>query len=168
MNTFQRFKKHFSLAGFGLVEAVVGVAVLGAFLAGIIAVAQFSLRLVASAGAELQAVSLLEEGVDAVRGLRDASWTSGIAPLALNADYWLRFSSVAWTLTSSPQPFIDGRFDRRIQVAQVLRDANDDIVSSGGSIDPNTKKITVSVSWFERGATTTQALSTYITNLFNN
>lgn len=170
MDKFRRFKikKHFFRAGFGLVEAVIGVALISAFLVGITAVAGFSSRLVFSSESEMQAAFLLEEGADAVKGLRDAGWTSNIAPLFLDTDYWLNFNGSAWILTSSATPFIDNRFDRRIKVFQVLRDANDDIVVSGGTADPNTKKITVSLSWFDRGATTTETVSTYITNLFSN
>ncbi len=170
MNKSQRFKneKYLFRAGFGLVEAVIGIALISVFLVGITAVARFSSRLVFSAESELQATFLLEEGVDAVKGLRDASWTSNIAPLFIDTDYWLQFGGNAWALTPSVKPFIDGRFDRRVKVFTVLRDSSDDIVVSGGTADPNTKKITVSVSWFDRGATTTETASTYISNLFSN
>lgn len=170
MSKFQRFKdkKHLFRAGFGLVEAVIGIALIIVFLVGITAVARFSSRLVFSAELQMQAVFLLEEGVDAVKGLRDTSWTSNVAPLFVDTDYWLQFGGSAWALTSSAQPFIDGRFDRRVKVFTVLRDSSDDIVVSGGTADPNSKKITVSVSWFDRGATTTETASTYISNLFSN
>ena len=98
----------------------------------------------------------------------NAPITPNIAPLALDTDYWLNFSGGVWALTATPRPFIDGRFDRRVRVSAVLRDASDDIVPTGGTTDINSKRITVSVAWLERGTTATSAVSTYIMNLFNN
>ncbi|MFY9461907.1 MAG: hypothetical protein WAP51_01760, partial [Candidatus Sungiibacteriota bacterium] len=115
-----------------------------------------------------QAAFLSEEGIEAVKGLRDADWDTKIASLTPDTDHWLVFSGDAWALTSTAQPFADKRFDRRVRISAVGRDSSDDIVGSGGAIDSGTKKITVSVAWFDRGATTTATLSTYITNLFNN
>lgn len=159
---------NFSGTGFGLIEVVVGVSIIAVFLFVVAEVGRFSFRLVDSSGARLQAAFLLEEGIETVRGLRDAGWDVNIEPLLLDTDYWLRFSSEVWLTTSSPQDLIDSRFDRRVKVFAVGRNSNDDIVDSGGTTDLDTKKVTVSVSWSDRGATTTSTVSTYITNLFNN
>lgn len=159
---------HFSQRGFGMIEAVVGTALITMFLFAIAEVGRLGSRVIDNAGFRLQAAFLIEEGVDVVRGARDAGWAANIAPLALDTDYWLNFSGGVWALTATPRPFIDGRFDRRVRVSAVLRDASDDIVPTGGTTDINSKRITVSVAWLERGTTATSAVSTYIMNLFNN
>ncbi|MBI2639427.1 MAG: hypothetical protein HYW90_00845 [Candidatus Sungbacteria bacterium] len=154
--------------GFGLIEVVVGAALVTLFLFGIAEVGKLGSRLVDDAGERLQAAFIIEEGIDAVRGIRDSGWSNGILPLVADTDYWLFFEGTRWTHSTSSRPFIDGKFDRRLQLSQVQRDASDDIVLNGGTNDPNTRKVAVSVSWQERGATTTMSVSTYITNLFNN
>ena len=64
--------------------------------------------------------------------------------------------------------YVDNIFERIFTIENVGRDANDDIIGSGGINDPDTKKIVVSVSWRGRNGTTTESMSTYITNLFSN
>lgn len=154
--------------GFGMIEAVVGTALITIFLFAIAEVGKLGSRLIDSAGFRLQATFLIEEGLDAVRGARDAGWAANIAPLSLDTDYWLNFSGGVWSLTAAPRPFIDGRFDRRVRVSAVLRNTSDDIVTTSGTTDTNSKRIAVSVAWSGRGATTTSTVSTYIMNLFNN
>ncbi len=154
--------------GFGLIEAVVGTALITMFLFGIAEVGKIASRVIDGASLRLQAAFILEEGVEAVKGRRDSGWAANIALLTLDSDYWLAFSAGQWTLALTPQPFIDQRFDRRVRISAARRNSSDDIVDSGGTIDSDTKKITVSVAWSDRGATTTAAISTYITNLFNN
>ena len=154
--------------GFGLIEAVIGIALITLFLFGIAESGKLASRLIGSSSLARQAAFLSEEGIEAVKGLRDSGWTFNIAPLVLDTDYWLNFSGGVWVLTSTAQPFLDNRFDRRVRISAVGRDSSDDIVVSGGVIDTGTKKVTVSVAWSDRGATTTAILSTYVTNLFNN
>lgn len=165
-----RFEKflNFSQCGFGLIEIVVGVALISMFLFGIAEVGKLGSRLVDGAGTRLQAVFLVAEGIDAVRGIRDAGWNTGISPLSDDADYRLVFDGTRWTLSVAPEPLINGLFSRSVRFFQVERGGNDDIVTSGGTVDPDTRKVTVSVSWSERGATSTTSVSTYTTNLFNN
>ena len=154
--------------GFGLIEAVIGIALITLFLFGIAESGKLASRLIGSSSLARQAAFLSEEGIEAVKGLRDADWDTKITSLTPDTDHWLVFSGGVWALTSTAQPFADKRFDRRVRISAVGRDAGDDIVASGGTIDTGTKKITVSVAWSDRGATTTATLSTYITNLFNN
>jgi hypothetical protein len=116
-------------------------------------------------GKAVQAAYLAEEGVEVMRYLRDASWTQNIAPLSLNTPYGLAMSN-AW-VTNSTSTWIGG-FNRIVTLASVERDAESDIVASGGTIDPNIKLVSVSVSWPQHGATTTKTVATYLTNLHSN
>lgn len=153
-------------AGFGLIEIIAGVAIISIFIFGLTAVSRLALRLNEKNVQNIKAGFLLEEGIEAVKILRDGGWTANIAALGVNVPYYFDFNGSAWKATTT-NVFIDGVFERRFIVADVLRDASDDIASLGGP-DPNTKKISISVSWLARAGTTTETLSTYITNLFNN
>ena len=112
---------------------------------------------------------LIEEGIEAVKTLRDTSWSSKIAPLTLGAEYYIVYNSAtaSFDATLSPQGNIDGIYQRTFVLSSVNRDSNSDIQASGTD-DPNTRKVTVTVSWSNGSATTQKRQSTYITNLFAN
>ncbi len=151
-----------------MVETVIGAAVISLVLFSLAQVAQFSFRTVAGANFKLRSAFLAEEGIEAVRIIRDLGWAANIAPLASNSNYYLQFAGGVWTLTALSQPKVDGIFDRRVVFSAVNRDASDNIVSSGGVLDPDTKKVTVDVAYNNRGRVATTTVSIYITNFFNN
>lgn len=151
--------------GFGLIEIVVGVAVLTSSLLGISLYYQQALGVSQRTGNFVRAGFLMEEGIEVAKFFRDTSWTniSGLTPGATN---YLSWTGSTWA-TSTVNAYVDGLFERTLVVDNVSRDSNDDIVSSGGTLDAGTKKATVTVSWNEKGATTTKSVSTYLTNFFN-
>lgn len=152
--------------GFGLVEAVVAISMVAGFIVALAAVNTIYVKISFSQNSKIQAAFLAEEGMEAMRFARDAGWDANIAPLSNGAEYYLAFTGAFWQATTVPNYL--GAFDRRIRLEAVNRDANDDIVSSGGALDPNTRLITSTVSWSERGATSTKMVSTYLTDLFAN
>ena len=149
-------------SGFGLLEIVVGVTVISVSFFGLMSVSQISLRLVEKGAQNIQAAFLIEEGIEAVKFLRDSGWNANIAPLNLNTDYYFSFNNSMWLATTS-QIIIDGVYERYFTVEEVYRDANDDIVPSGTQ-DPDTLAILVRVSWQERGRTHTVEIASYLTN----
>jgi len=153
--------------GFGLIEVVVAVSIISSSILFVMFVAQLSQRVIGDGVSRLQAAFLAEEGMEAVKIIRDESWQSGIDSLQAGLNYYLIFNGSAWNATSSPV-LVDDVFERTFAVENVGRDANDDIIELGGINDHDTKKIVVSVSWRGRNGTTTESMSTYITNLFSN
>ena len=154
--------------GFGLIETVVGAAIIGVVLFSAAQIGQFVFRLVDESNFRLRAAFLAEEGIEVMRILRDTSWATNVAPLALSTDYYMTWSGGAWQVGTTPSPFVDGTFDRRLRVEAVSRDSTDAITTSGGTLDPNTKKVTIAVGWSNRGRWATTTLATYLTNLFSN
>lgn len=154
--------------GFGMLEIVIGTALIFISMFGLVAVSGAAFKAAGNTTRNIQTAFLLEEGLEAMRFLRDSGWNVNIVPLSTGALYYLNFSGGEWEATSSPIFEIDGVFERTFVLGNVYRNTEDDIVSSGGTLDANTKKITFSVSWSLRGATTTKTLSTYIANLYNN
>ncbi len=111
-----------------------------------------------------------EEGIEAIKTIRDASWTN-ISTLSTSTLYYLSFNissstNYLWTTTTIATS-TDG-FIRKITLSAVNRDFTGHIVSSGGTTDANTRLIAVSVSWLSKSGTTTKSLSTYITNIMGN
>lgn len=156
--------KQKSKLGFGALEIVIGSAIISSVFLGLFTVASSALRSLNMNQSETKAVFLIEEGVEAVKILRDNSWTN-ISNLTAGTNYYYNFNGTTWesTLTNT---FVDSKFERKFVLADVYRDANDDIVTSGGALDTGTTKLTVTVSWPSRGTTVTKSVSTYITNLF--
>jgi len=155
-------------AGFALVEIVIGSAIIVSAVLSLITVYNTYLLHGLSNSKNIQAGLLLEEGIEAVKFLRDRGWTVYIQPLTSNNAYRLVWSSGTWTSSSASQPYIDNIFDRTFILEDVRRDGSDRIASSG-TLDPDTKKLTVTVAYRAAGtATTTKTMSTYITNLFDN
>ena len=157
--------------GFGLIETVVGAAILTAVLLGLAQVGQLTLRLVSTANLRLRASFLAEEGLEVARLVRDSSWAANIGPKALCSDHYLSFSSGSWQITANPAPLVEGIFERRVRFEAVTRNASSDITGTGcaeSGSDPDTRKVTATVSWINRGQTASVVISTYLTNFFNN
>lgn len=159
--------------GFSLVEIIIACALLSAFTAGILAASNFELKAV-DESAKLGRVSfLLEEGVEAMRIIRDRGWTSNIEPLAVNTAYYPVFSNNWKLVTTDPGP-IGGLFTRTVTIEDVYRrNSDDDIVDVSSpdpkTVDPNIKKITVTTHWRAAdGSVRQEAVSTYFANLFQN
>ncbi|MES2059455.1 MAG: hypothetical protein V4438_00305 [Patescibacteria group bacterium] len=154
--------------GMGLVEVVIGSAILATGFIILIQVYGLYARAAVANVSKIQAAFLLEEGQEAVRVMRDKSWSSNIAPLTAGSTYYLYWNGTLWTSTTTAS-MIDHKFARTAILQNVYRDASQNIAVSGTS-DANIKKIVVSVGWKDSptAATTTKSVSTYLTNIFSN
>lgn len=157
-------------AGFGVIEVLVAATIISTVIFSLFNVFVLANRLSEEAGSKIKANFLAEEGLEAVRYLRDASWQANLSGLSAGTNYYLAFDDIAsrWSIVSSDPGAIDGVFTRIVTAGNVSRDSNDNIVTSGGTNDPNTKKINVQISWMVRGATASTTLSTYLADIFKN
>ncbi len=116
----------------------------------------------------IQSGFLLEEGIEALKQMRDESWTSTIAAYAPGTTYYFLWNGSKWTAVTTPQK-VENLFYRSFVLSDVYRDGSDNIASSG-TLDPGTKKVSIKVEWRRAGgnATTTESAETYITDLFSN
>ena len=154
--------------GFGLVEILVAVFVFTIVLGSLITASNMYLS---GAGDNLRSTEgayLAEEGIEAVKITRDTDWNT-ISALTDNTNYYLYFdisssTNNAWKATSTISS-IDSIFIRTFKLNAVYRDLDGKIILNGGTLDSNTEKATVSVSWKSKNSTTTKTLSTYITNI---
>jgi prepilin-type N-terminal cleavage/methylation domain-containing protein len=153
------------IRGLTLVEMLIATSIILVFLVSLFAVHNIYLKTSLSSNKTIKASYLAQEALEAVRFLRDYSWTNRIAALTKGAEYELSFTSGNWNLAQT-DTLIDGLYDRKVVVSEVYRDANSRIVSSGGTLDPNTVEVTTSVSWRSGSATTTKSISTYLANIF--
>lgn len=153
--------------GFGLVEVVVGSAVLSVALLGISTFFQTTLRASKATETAVQGDYFLEEGIEALKLFRDISYTGNIRNMSTTTTYYFSWSGTSWASTTV-NTLIDNKFERKVTFTDVKRDVNSDIATTG-TYDPDIKLVTVSVSWWSPViGTTTRSIQTYITNIFNN
>ena len=153
--------------GFGLIEIVIAAAIIGMAIVSLSYVLVLSNRLNQRASNEIRANFITEEGIEAMRFLRDKGWTSNFGSLSTSADYYVVLDTTTgkWATTTANPGLLDGLFNRAIKVESVNRDeSTDDIVLTGGTVDSNTLKIISTVTW--RYGTT--SIETYLSNVFKN
>src|SRR3989344_1824221 len=158
-------------SGFGLLEIVIAVSIIGAVVFALSSVFLMSNKLETRASNQIRANFLAEEGLEALRFLRDESWSGHLANLNTATTYYLSFNAAdsAWSVSISDPGLIGGIFARSFVVGAVNRDGSDDVIDPpAGSPDANTKKFSVSVSWQERGVYSAITLSTYLSDIFAN
>lgn len=153
-------------SGVTVIEALVAVAAIAVLLSGFLG----GLRLFLQSGLEsqrrLQATGLAREGLEAAVRFRDATtWSEdGLGTLAVGAAYYpqLQGSPPDWTLVPGEEQA--GMFTRSLELEEVLRDAGDNVVETGGGADPDTLLARSRVSWSIRGSEREVELEMYLTN----
>lgn len=153
----------FKNKGISLVEVLIGVSLLLAISLGVFTAYSLFIKTIVSNTNVLYADLLLEEGAEIIRYKRDAGWTEFITPLSTGVDYGITQGVSDWSIGVG-STYSDG-FERSFVLESVYRDTNDDIASTG-TLDGNTYKVILSVSWDNRNATSTRNMSMYISNIF--
>lgn len=152
--------------GISIVEIIISVSIV--LVVGIVFASGLSRSLDLSQKAlrTSQASWILEDSAEAVRTIRDVNWST-ISSLNPGTDYYLTFdtNTNTWSITSTNPGLIDNVFTRKFTLTGVNRDASDDIAVSGTD-DPNTKYISITVSWLSSGVTITKNVDFYISNIF--
>lgn len=157
-------------SGFGMVELVIGSAVILSVTFGAITAISFYIKIGLAQTERVQAAYLLEEGLEAARFMRDNGFTDTITPLSTTTTYYLATTTAGWATSTTPIT-VEG-ITRTIRFDQVWRRSSDsDIVPSTSSdtkaVDANGRRVVVSVSWQSGSTTASSTAVTYITNLFN-
>jgi len=153
--------------GFSLVEIVIAIAIATMFFLSIYELLLFANKVTHTGLRKIEAIHFAQEGIEAVRMVRDSGWTNNISTLTDETTYYLSLVGDHWELTALVPPLINSVFTRTVVLQAVNRDANDDI-SAIGTADLKTKKVVVGVSWQERGINHSVSLETYITNFLAN
>lgn len=157
--------------GVSLVEVLIASAIIMTSVVSIMGVYGGLTSIAIRNTAKVQAGMLLDEGAEALRFMRDVSWSTNINPLINGTTYALYWdysaSNYGWRATTT-KDMIDGQFDRTFVLSSVNRDASSfDIVNSGGTLDTGTRKATITVSWYDGVATTSKSIIMYLFNTYN-
>lgn len=149
--------------GFGIIEIIVamGLFAIIAVTAITTTIGSFSTNRLSS---ETDTASLLaQEGIEAALSLKRQGWSSPFLTTDCSAGCGVTAGGGSWSWSGANN--VIGDYTRTITVSSVNRNGSNVIVTSGGSDDPNTKKITSSVSWnFSPGRSNTATVVKYVTN----
>lgn len=152
-----------------LLEIVIVAGIVGGSLAIILGLASTFLVISHIVQQTSQATALAQEGLEIVRNVRDGTnWSAvdGLGQVSFAPSSYHPTQSdnpPKWILVSGSESIDE--FTRTIQFEEVRRDTStDDIVQTGGSIDPDTVKATATVLWQERGVNHEVELVAYFTN----
>ncbi len=156
---------HKKSKGFSLIEIVIAGAIIAVAFTAISAFLLFSRGVTLKIQRNTEAVKLAEQALEAVRKLRDDSWTNNIATLTNGTIYYPSISSNQWGLVTT-NPSSSSYYTTTLVFSAVSRDSNDNITSSGTN-DPNSRKVVAKVTWTDAGNRNV-TLTTYITNFKNN
>lgn len=157
-------KTNIKKKGIGMIEIIIAVFILTMVLGILITVNNLYIK---SSNANVKMTKgayLATEGIEAIKTIRDSGWNN-INAITPETDFYLYFDNQnsLWFSTSTVQE-TDG-FIRKIKIFDVYRNDQEDI-SESGVLDPNTKKIEVTVSWNSiSGQDVSKKIVTYITNI---
>lgn len=160
MRKFSIFNLQFS-KGQSLVEIILvmglSAIILPALLTGLISSRQGK----AQQAQRTQAIYLLNETVDAVRSVRERSWAS----FAVNGTFYPAISGSNWTLV--PGSTISAGLMQQVTISDLNRNSDGSIATIGGTLDPSSKKVDISISWGQPYMSTVNA-SLYMTRYLDN
>lgn len=144
-------------SGAVLIELIVSLAVFMIIVAGVFSTLLGSLRDTVDNKSQTEGHFLAQEGIEAVKSIRDNDWldlADGTHGLTDGSGYW-DFQGVSETI---------GDYTRSITIEGVNRDVSGDIVTSGGSLDPRTKKITTTIDWIGIASAQSIITESYLTD----
>lgn len=151
--------------GISIVEVVIASAIISVSMISITNVYGNFLTLSLANTEKVQAVFLLDEGVEVIKTMRNYAW-SNISSSNVNTTYYLTWQNSRWQSTTTPNT-VDNKFIRTFTVSDVYRDVSTlNIVSNGGVLNNDSKVVNLDVSWDYKGATSSKQISFYVFNLY--
>lgn len=144
--------------GQNLIEALLALAVFFIFISGslILIFRHFDTFEKAEDLAKVQ--TIVGQSFEAVQGISYNSWSN-----LADGTYGLNSSSGSWQFQASPD-LIDNKYTRTVTVAPVRRDLNCAITTGDGTADPDTKLVTVNITWQDVGGPRSDSFGQYFTS----
>ncbi len=147
--------------GQSLVEVIIALAIFSLVASSLVAMIIGSLDVVGKGGNHAKAEALAQEGMEAVRSIKDRAWNKG-----RHNQSAVEVSASSWDFSGEGTTEQIGDFTRVIEFDDVCRNSSGDIAPCPSAFnDVHTKKVTVTVSWqTSMGLTNEVEKITYITN----
>jgi Tfp pilus assembly protein PilV len=140
-------RKFRALAGQSLVEVLAAIAITSVVVVALLGLGSVAVRSATASRNRASATSYAQEGIEAVRSIRDRSFSA--LPSAGGSLYRLSKINGSWFFTSGTET-IENLFSRDVR-----------IVSTGTS---GKVQVVVNVTWTDNTGSHTVSLDTYLTN----
>lgn len=153
-------------SGFGLIETIVAVGIFSIIAVTGMTTILHTYSINRLSANETEASLMAQEGIDAVRSVRNQGWNSPFLSGALthscSTGCGVTTGGGYWALKSGSDT--QGAYTRTILIENVFRDGTGAIVTSGGTLDPDTRKVTSQVAWdFTASRNNAVEVTTYLT-----
>ena len=143
-----------------VIEVIVAVSVFAIIAASSVVIIISSLGSARLAEEQSQAAFIATEGLESVKSIRNQGWGN-----LTNGPHGLSIEGGVWSFLGTSDVDPSGKFTRVIEIADVRRDVGGNIIGSGGTVDPETKKVTATVSWdFTPTRQNSVVMNVYLTN----
>lgn len=149
-------------SGFSIIEVIISVAIIMIISVTAITsiVGSFSTNRLSDE--ETRASQYAQEGLEAVKSIKNQGWTTPFLATTCSGGCGVNMGA-SWSFAGTNNT--SQGMTRTITVSPVGRDGSGFIVSSGGINDPDTRKVTSTVTWnFTPTRSNSVSFSTYLTN----
>lgn len=150
-------------SGQALIELLVAFGIFGLFSVAVTTLSVDALWSMQASPEYTAASASAQEGLEAARQIADRAWTAltygdhGVTVETAGNETRYAFAATADTR---------GIYTRVVRISEVQRDGNGNIVEQGGTIDPDTRRVTSIITW-QTGITRRQSQVTLTTLLTN-
>lgn len=147
--------------GQSILEVIVAMAIFSLIAVAMASMAVGGFVSLQQGGEQTEAEALAQEGIEAVRSLRDNAWNINTYSTSS-----VSVSGSAWVFDGEGTTETVGQYTRTLSFDNVCRDSSDDIADCPGSYtDVQSKKVISSVTWITRGDITNSVQRiAYLTN----
>jgi Tfp pilus assembly protein PilE len=133
--------------GFSIIELIIAVGILAAFLAGTTYLIVGSFEPFIGKGNTREMERFASEAIDILHVIKERSWTDIATYDDGTAVKVVQDTGGEWVFSTADSGVeTRGSFTRTITMAAVQRDSSDVLVSSGETVDPSTVKAVITVS----------------------
>lgn len=150
-------------SGVGIIEILVVISIISLSLASLAGLGNLALNIQHRLKQNTIATFWATEAIEAARAIKDGQWQNLAAfPVDTPLHPIKAPSLYAWTMEGGSET--QNGFTRQLTIRPVYRNGAFDITDIGGTLDENTKKITVVVTWNDNGQTRQLSLTDYLMN----
>ena len=136
-----------------MIEAIIGVVLASIFLTAFLKLNMEAIKLNRANVSNFKASMYLKELIEITKDLEQSDWSELNKPICYSDPYCHpEISGNEWELVFGTESLDSDTYNRSIMITDVYRDQlvfPNEIVTIGGILDPDTKKITAEISWDE-------------------
>lgn len=149
-------------SGFGLIEIVVTLSLIGTLFAATSQLLALTINQQRIAENDSRSVFLAQDAIEAAKNVRTRSWET-LKGLQSDTVYYPVIVSGEWKFMEGSES-IAPNFTRAVRFLKVFRDENGAIVEQGGTEDDTMRKVVATVTWPYQGTAKTNTVAAYVTD----